>query len=127
VGSIDDYDAMVLGSAIYNARWRPEMIRFLQRLIAFGYQGPIWLFHSGPLGDDQAAEEQPLPKKARDLAEALIVREVTTFGGRLPEHPEGMLAKWMAKSGAGDWRDFEKVDELADGIASALTASDTSV
>lgn len=119
-----DYDAALVGSAIYALRWRAEAVRLLKRLARSGTRIPVWLFHSGPVGDDEASEPQELPRKVAKLAERLDVRDVATFGGRIPASGGGPIAAAMARDGkAGDWRDFESIAEWADGIADALGAT----
>ncbi len=119
--TLDGKHALVAGSAIYNGAWRPEMVDFLEQLAHDGsWDGPVWLFHSGPLGDDQADEPQPLPKKVEGLAGELGANGVRTFGGRLVENPRGLMARVLARRLAGDWRDFDDVDEWAAEIAKVL-------
>src|SRR5688500_11299839 len=49
VGSVEPYKAVVLGSALYAGRWRPEAGKFLKRNARALSRKPVWLFHSGPL------------------------------------------------------------------------------
>ena len=119
VESIEGYRALVVGSAIYNNRWRSEVLRLLQRIGRDAPDKPLWLFHSGPLGND-ADDPQDLPKKVGALVDGLGVVEVRTFGGRLPEKPPGLVAKLLARKMSGDFRKFEDVFAWADTIADAL-------
>jgi menaquinone-dependent protoporphyrinogen oxidase len=121
LGDVHRFDAIVLGSALYTGRWRPECVDLVRRLAKGSYPGPIWLFHSGPLGED-ADEPQPLPGAVDSAARTLRVRDVATFAGWMPEHPKGFVARMMARNVAGDYRDWEAIDAWADGIADALTA-----
>lgn len=114
------YDAVVIGSSLYAGRWNGGCIRLIKQLIREGFTGPVWLFHSGPLGDEAADTSQPFPKRVATLAAQLDVRGWETFGGRLEEHPRGFIAKAMAKELAGDWRDWEAIATWAEGIAAAL-------
>ena len=123
VGSFDRYSAVVLGSAIYVNRWRSEVVRLLGKVAIIVPETPVWLFHSGPLGEE-ARDPQKLPKKVTELAGRLNIKGTMTFGGRLPDKPKGFLAGLMARTQAGDWRDFDDVDAWADSIADALQAKD---
>ena len=77
------WDAAVVGSGLYAGRWRREAVRLLRRLAGPGEKpGRVWLFHSGPLGDEHADDPEPLPGKVRALAERLGAADVVTFGGR---------------------------------------------
>ena len=47
-GSIDGYDAVVVGSAVYAARWRSEAVDLLARLADGRADRRTWIFQSGP-------------------------------------------------------------------------------
>ena len=115
-----DHDGVVVGSALYAGRWRPESIRLLRRMSASRVRCPVWVFHSGPLGDEAAGDSKPLPDNVETILAGLDVHSTVTFGGRLPAHPSGMIARMMARTQAGDWRDFPAVAAWADGIADTV-------
>jgi len=123
VSDLSGYDAVVIGSAIYTNRWRPEAIRLLS-LAARGTPRPVWLFQSGPLGEDAETMQVEVPKKVARLAESIGAPVPVTFGGRIePASAKGFIATKMAKgSMAGDFRDFDRIRHWADGIAEQLTA-----
>lgn len=122
VRSLAGYDAMVLGSALYGGRWQRPAVRLLKRLAAEPPGIPVWLFHSGPLGDDDQEPQRP-PELVAKLAPAAGARPVVTFGGRLTEKPGGFIANAMARDGrAGDWRDEEEIRHWADEVARSLVA-----
>ncbi len=123
VESVDGYRVIVLGSAIYTNRWRPESLRLLRRIAGKANATPLWIFHSGPLGE-LADEPQALPKKAALLTEDLNVIDVKTFGGRLPAKPPGLVARLLARKEAGDFRNFDDLFAWADGIANAIDQSE---
>jgi menaquinone-dependent protoporphyrinogen oxidase len=115
-----EFDAAVIGSCLYGGQWQGAAVRLVKQ--AAKRQTPVWLFHSGPLGDDNADEPQDLPKAVQRLQPRLDLQDVVTFGGRLAEKPGGFIAGAMARNGfAGDWRDLDgRVAEQARGIAAAL-------
>jgi menaquinone-dependent protoporphyrinogen oxidase len=124
---LDDYGAVILGSAIYMGRWRPEAWRFVRhhrdRLTAT----PLWLFSSGPVGkgaEDIAHASAPL--RVKRTAERLDAREHVIFGGRAPEGPDaGRIARSMAENMTPeerDARDWDVIESWARGIAAALAA-----
>lgn len=122
-GSAEGVEAAVVGSGLYAGRWRPEAVRLLRRLARTGGNLPLWLFHSGPLGDDLAEQPQPLPKAVLPLAERLGAHDVVTFGGRLPGDARGFIAKAMARNGkAGDWRQLDQAAAWANAIADDLAS-----
>jgi len=130
VKDLKGYDAAVIGSAIYTNRWRPEAIRLLS-LADRGHPIPVWLFQSGPLGKDPETGEGAdsmqvaIPAKVARLAESIGAPVPVTFGGRIDAATaKGFIAKRMAKGPmAGDFRDFDRIRQWADGIAEQLTAS----
>jgi len=121
VKDIKAYDALVIGSAIYANRWRPEAIRLLS-LADRGNPIPVWLFQSGPLGEGAETMQVEIPKKVARLVEALGAPVPMTFGGRIePATAKGFIAKKMAKGpNAGDFRDDGRIRQWADGIAEEL-------
>ena len=124
VESLDPFDAVILGSAVYARRWRVEARRFLRRYAHELAERPFWVFSSGPIGDpakDNAAWEEP----ARTMAKAIELgaRDHVVFGGSVPEHPEGMMMRSMAKNTPPEYRDrrdWDAVRAWAEGIAETL-------
>jgi len=121
VMDIDYYAAVVLGSALYMARWRPDAVQFLRRFRTGLSRKPVWLFHSGPLGEG-ADKPQKAPAAVRRLATAIGAEQPTTFAGRIePETAKGFMAKKMAQGPlAGDFRDWEQIRQWATEVASTL-------
>ena len=121
VTDLKAYDAAVIGSAIYTNRWRPEAIRLLS-LADRGSPIPVWLFQSGPLGEEAETMQVAIPTKVARIAESLGAPVPVTFGGRIePTTAKGFIAKKMAKGpNAGDFRDFDRIRQWADGIAEEL-------
>ena len=117
------WDAAVVGSGVYANHWRKEAVGLLRRL-ARASQKPsrIWLFHSGPLGNEHADDPVKLPAKVAALAERLAAKDVVTFGGRFREEDaSGFIAKAMAKGGVlGDWRRLDHAEAWANTIAESL-------
>jgi menaquinone-dependent protoporphyrinogen oxidase len=80
----------------------------------------VWVFHSGPLGED-AEEPQRPPGRVERLADR-VGADVVTFGGRLADDASGFIAGAMVRNGkGGDWRDPGQVRGYADSIADAVT------
>ena len=50
VASLDGFDAVVLGSAVYMGRWLGEARRFARLHASELCRLPVWLFSSGPVG-----------------------------------------------------------------------------
>lgn len=117
------FDAVVVGGALYANRWHKAARRYLKKCAADLLPKPVWLFSSGPL-DDSALESIPPTSQVSELIELVGARDHITFGGRLEEDAPGLIAGAMAKSQAGDWRSQEQIEDWADDIATALIRSD---
>ncbi|WP_067461212.1 flavodoxin domain-containing protein [Actinomadura macra] len=118
--TVEGYDAVVLGGALYAGRWHREARRFARRFSGELAARPLWLFSSGPL--DHTAEAKtvgPVPGVAR-LGRKLGARDHATFGGRLAPDARGFLASKIAKRASGDYRDRDRVRAWADEIAREL-------
>src|SRR4051812_30371223 len=126
VNSLERYDAVVIGSAVYMRRWRPEARRFLRQFAAELAERPFWVFSSGPVGDpadDNSAWSEPTATIAK--AEALGVRGHVVFGGSLPAEPHGLMQRSMADHMPEEFRDRRDWDQIrawADGIAAEVRA-----
>jgi menaquinone-dependent protoporphyrinogen oxidase len=118
VESLDRYDAVVLGSAVYMRRWRREARKFIRRFGAELAQRPFWVFSSGPVGDpskDNLDWAEP-PNTIKEL-ERLGMREHVVFGGRSQSRaiPEPLR----------DRRDWKEIAAWARHIAAELPAPAT--
>jgi menaquinone-dependent protoporphyrinogen oxidase len=111
VAGVTEYAAVVLGSALYYSRWRPEAVRLLERHVEDLRERPVWLFHSGPCGPGAALVQVSLPAKVALLAARIDAERTATFGGRLdPARARGLIARLMASGHrAGDFRDWDLI------------------
>lgn len=115
------YDAVVLGSAVYEGRWlKParELVRtHADQLRAL----PVWLFSSGPVGDQ--LDPPPVPPEPDHLVRATGAREHRIFAGRLDRDRLGHVERLMARAGTGsdgDYRDWGAITAWTTDIADAL-------
>jgi menaquinone-dependent protoporphyrinogen oxidase len=117
VDSITDFDACVIGSAVYMGHWL-DAARDLVRRHQGWRDRPVWLFSSGPIGDPPRPDEQPVDVGeivATTYAPGALVRDRLTFTER------AMVAALRAPY--GDFRDWDAIDAWADGIAGELAAA----
>jgi menaquinone-dependent protoporphyrinogen oxidase len=123
VADISSYDAVVLGGALYMLRWHADARRFGRRHSRALRERKVWLFSSGPL--DQSADQKDIRpvRFVAELSERVGALGHATFGGRLEPDAKGLIAGSMAKKMAGDFRDFERIEAWAHGIARELGAS----
>ncbi len=121
--SLDGYDAVVVGSAVYIGRWMKDARTFLEANSEPLRRMPLWLFSSGPLGE---RSEQPDDlADVRALADDLQARDHRVFAGRL-DRAELSLAERaavrMVHAPYGDAREWEQIRLWAKTIAADLTA-----
>lgn len=115
------YDAVIVGSALYMARWRGEAVDFLRRHRGALAERPVWLFHGGPLSTDPDTFDQRLPDGVRVLAGRIGVRGHVTVGGRLLPGTPGIIEGLMLRSGtSGDFVDHEAIRGWARNVAAEL-------
>jgi menaquinone-dependent protoporphyrinogen oxidase len=117
VRSVRDYDAVILGGALYAFRWHKDARRFVRRHVHDLRRRPVYLFSSGPLDDSATENEIPPVKGVQKLMGDIGARGHVTFGGRLAPDAKGFPASAMAKKNAGDWRDAGHVHAWVHDIA----------
>ena len=105
------YDAIVFGSAVYMGKWLPEATTFTRDAAAILAEKPLWLFSSGPIGDDLAPSTFELAEVeafARDVG----ARDHRVFAGRIDPHDLTFSQKLIVKAvraPSGDFRDWEEI------------------
>ena len=127
VQSLDRYDAVVLGSAVYMKRWRGDARHFLKKHRKALKQMPFWVFSSGPVGDPSKDNPEWMePPKTVEKVEELGGREHVVFGGCLPAEPQGVMERAMLEGTPREFRDrrdWAEIRDWARGISIALTAA----
>ncbi len=118
-----DYDAAIVGSAVYAGRWidsaREFVIKHRPALSAM----PVWLFSSGPIGDPPKPEE--LPIDAVELSEMTNIVEHRLFAGKIDKQALGFGEKAVVlalRAPEGDFRDWDEIRSWARHIAQTLAA-----
>lgn len=125
VRSLEPYDAVVLGSAVYMKRWRGDAKHFLKKHRKALREMPFWVFSSGPVGDP--ANDNPEwmePPKVEEMGGKAHV----VFGGCVPSEPQGFMERAMAEGVPKEYRDRRDWDEIrswAQQIATELVAVPT--
>jgi menaquinone-dependent protoporphyrinogen oxidase len=119
VRSLEGYEAVILGSALYAAHWQRDANRFVQRHLAALQALPVWLFSSGPLDSRLALANLPITEHAQEVTGAIGARGHRTFGGRLladaPVDPQV-----LATHPIGDFRNWDDVQAWGREIAAEL-------
>jgi menaquinone-dependent protoporphyrinogen oxidase len=120
-GDAASYDAFVLGSAIYMGRWQDSARAFLDANAEVLKKRPVWIFSSGPLGDNENVGIDP--RELEHLIESVQPREHRLFAGKLDRSTLGRgerLISRVVKAPEGDYRDWEAIRAWAREIASSL-------
>lgn len=120
VRSLEGWDAVVLGSAIYAAHWQKDARRFTARLREGLTARPLWLFSSGPLDPRLARADLPITSHGLEVTEGLGAIAHHTFGGRLAADAP-IDAQVLATHPIGDFRDWDAIQTYAAEIAAALS------
>jgi menaquinone-dependent protoporphyrinogen oxidase len=129
VKNLADYQAIVIGSAVYMFNWRKEASNFLQSNEKTLSGLPVWVFSSGPTekGDPvKLVEGLLVPKALKPVIDRIKPRDITVFHGAMNEKM-GILEKWMvkmAKGQFGDFRDWDMITAWAKGVAGAVKKED---
>ena len=129
VGALDDYDAIVLGSAVYMGHWLPAATRLAERIGAERPGVPVWLFSSGPVGDPAGTFARQMRVDAAELPAvraATVAGEQRIFAGKLDrQHLRGFqrVATWLVRGVVGDFRDWGEIRDWAASIADQATAA----
>lgn len=126
VEDVTEYDAVVVGSAVYFGHWLPEAHDLLLRCAITLWERPVWLFSSGPVG----LPERP-PEALLDVDEELRLaraRAHRVFPGRLERSRLDLAERVMVtalRAPEGDFRDWTAVADWGAAIGNALAADRT--
>ena len=140
VKSVAGYDAFVIGSAAYMFHWLKEAVALVRRDRGVLAGKPVWLFSSGPLGNDatdaQGRDQKvvTIPKDIPGLADSIHAREHRVFfGAYQPGKPIGLAERFMTMMPAaskaipaGDFRNWPEIEAWAAQIARDLGPAPTS-
>lgn len=121
VERVDEYEAVVLGSAVYVGRMALGMRDLVDRQAGQLRGRPVWLFWSGPVGEVPGAGQTPDDVTA--VASAVSARDVRMFSGRLERDELNISERALVAlvhAEQGDFRDLDEVREWAAGIADEL-------
>jgi len=129
VRSVDDFDVVIIGSAIYHDHWLWEGSRLLRR-VCKGLAGkPTWLFSSGPIGGTAQGEAQiadgcgggaTMPAALLPAVDGLVVLDHAMFAGRVDERAGGLFERGIPR---GDWRNFRQVSDWGHMVGDEVAAA----
>lgn len=122
INNPNEYDAFVLGSAVYVGNWLDSAKKFVSNNTDLLKQKAVWFFSSGPVGDPA----KPSAEKAvqiNDLIASVIPKEHHLFSGKIDKSrlsfgERAIMLTVGAKD--GDFRNWQEIEAWAKKIAIEL-------
>ena len=120
------YDAVVVGSAVYNRAWLPAAAEFVRCNLDALAGRPVWVFSVGGLrtpGRLGRIGARKYPQRLRGFRGYVLPRDYRYFSGEFYRKRIGFFGAliWRAFGGRfGDFRNWPDVDAWANGIGGAL-------
>ena len=103
IEALGEPEAVILGSAVYAGSWRKEAVDFVDAHGDELARLPVWLFSSGPLGD-QVVDEEEQPRELVDLRERISPRSHQMFFGALDQSEDYELRRTDDREGGAGAR-----------------------
>jgi menaquinone-dependent protoporphyrinogen oxidase len=126
VETLDGYDAIIVGSAVYYGHWLDPARELAERLASHLAARPVWLFSSGPLGPPEQLVPEGECVDVGSVAESVGAVDHRTFAGRLDKSALGFREKAVVaalKPPQGDFRDWDAIARYAAEIAAWLRSA----
>ncbi len=127
IQDIEQYQAVILGSAVYVGSWLKEAVAFLkanEKILADRW---VWLFSSGPTGEGNPVEllnGWRLPSALQLVADRIRPRDIAVFHGYINPDKLNFVQKWviknMVKKPFGDFRDWDAIVNWTNTLATSL-------
>lgn len=128
VKTLDNYDTVVLGAAIYNAKWHPDAHQFLSQQQEALRQRPVVIFALGPLTSGAASMRNSHRQLDKELAQYPWLKPVALeiFVGKYdPAKPGlGFFERMMP---ARDHRDWAAIRAWANALSAQLEHAEMSL
>jgi len=121
VGAVEEFDAVVLGSAVYMGQWMKPARELAERSAGALAARPVWLFSSGPVGEPAKPAENPVDTSK--ILEATKARDHRIFTGKPARKHLSFPDRAMAsaiRAQEGDFRNWAEIRDWATGIADSL-------
>lgn len=127
VDGIQEYKALILGSAIYIGKWPKSAVSFLKKNQENLIGLPVWLFSSGPSGEGdplQLVDGIRYPASLKPLIENIHPQDVAVFHGDINLNKINAMEKWaiknVVKKPFGDYRDWKSINDWAYSVIDGL-------
>lgn len=121
VESVDAYDAVVCGSAVYILQWMDGAREFMERFAAELEKKPVWAFSVGMNGVPKHAPQDPT--RIGPVLTRVSAIDKKIFAGRYKPSVLSLRERSVARLAGvveGDFRDWAQIDAWADSIAAEL-------
>ena len=106
VGAVEEFDAAVLGSAVYMGQWMKPARELAERSAAVLATRPVWLFSSGPVGEPAKPADNPVD--VTKILQASKARDHKIFTGKLARKHLSFPDRAMASAIRAQEGDFRK-------------------
>ena len=126
------YDAVVVGSSVYNQAWLPAAQEFVRQNLDALAGRPVWMFSVGAVrnpGRWARIGARKYPQEVRGVRGYVEARDYHYFSGEFYRERVGRLGAlmWTLCGGRfGDFRNWSDVDAWANGIVRALARTTSS-
>ncbi|WP_433221557.1 flavodoxin domain-containing protein [Dactylosporangium sp. CS-047395] len=121
VTTVEEYDAVILGSAVYLGHWLPPAVAFAARHGDALTRRVVYLFSSGPMGEPAIPAEDPVDVQVQVTQTG--AREHQVFTGRLTRSSPTLGERAMVaalRAPYDDFRDLVAVRQWAQHVAVRL-------
>lgn len=121
VYSLDGYDGVVIGSAVYLTRWMDTARDFLRTYNSELRRLPLWAFSVGMSGVAHGNVQDH--SRVGPVLLTVDPRDHVTFPGRIDPAQLNLRERTVARLGGaveGDYRDMDKVRSWAQGIVKEI-------
>lgn len=121
VTSVDGFDAVLIGSAVYAGHWLEPARHLVERLGEDLRSRHVWLFSSGPVGDPPRPEDDAVD--VAELMDATAAQDHRVFAGRIDKSRLGFAERAIVRAlrvPEGDYRDWDAIRSWADDVADRL-------
>lgn len=127
IQALSGFDAVVLGSPVYDQRWLTDARELVQRELEALRSHPTWLFSVGSFGDRKRAIGSAMLREPRDIEElkrSIRPRDYRVFAGVIDPQRWPLPSRLFYRAFGGrfgDNRDWPAIDAWADDIGRALS------
>jgi len=124
--TIDEYTAVIVGSAVYMGHWLNPAVKFLQYYQNQLTTVPVWIFSTGPTGKGDPCDLLDgflMPENIRNFVDVISPRHVMLFHGMLDRTRLGIGERMMVKAvnaPVGDFRDWDMIRAWTNRIIAEL-------